>query len=162
MSRSSSRYLFLALFGVALPLLGCFQLFNTFTIPEPDANLRPLLSVVYEGGFCVYGGCRTEVTLYADGGYHAEDVGGEVRDTYIDAADLEAVVNALNSADFEAMRSKPFTDTCPIAYDGNEIIYTFHTSEGTETLSSCEYVLDERYELIQVVQGLIEQYGLAR
>ena len=55
---------------------------------------------------------------------------------------FEALATELSQADFVALMRRPFTGTCPIAYDGQETIYTFTTASGAVRIASCEVVVD--------------------
>ena len=52
------------------------------------------------------------------------------------------LVVAIGAADFEAIRSRPFTGTCPIAFDGQEIIFDFGAAAAIERVASCQVAID--------------------
>ena len=64
---------------------------------------------------------------------------------------LGALTTEIVQADFAALQSHPFTDTCPIAYDGQETIYLFTTSSGLQRIASCEVVVDPTAPLFLAV-----------
>jgi hypothetical protein len=57
---------------------------------------------------------------------------------------LEALRIEIAQANFSLIESRPFTDLCPTAYDGQETIYVFTVALGTafERIASCEVVID--------------------
>jgi hypothetical protein len=116
-----------------------------------------LLIVQMRGGMCADGGmCDSSVILDRD---------GRVRSAAKEPNDLGVVtpenMHALNSAvaatDFATLKSKPFTGECPIAFDGQELIFEFSTLSGTQRLASCEVEIDWGHPLfIAVAAGLGE------
>lgn len=68
--------------------------------------------------------CRLRVVVRDDGTWVAEGtpppepIGGVVRPG--SASELAAIVDS----GWEALTSRPFTGTCPVAYDGSEVAYT--------------------------------------
>jgi hypothetical protein len=101
----------------------------------------PLLTVRSEGGMCMDGPCDSAVILERDGRVHSaakppNDLGRVTADAY---TTLDA---AIRSTDFAAMRAKPFTGECPIAFDGQKQVFEFSVGTTTERLDSCESELD--------------------
>ena len=101
----------------------------------------PLLTVRLEGGMCMDGPCDSAVVLERDGRVHSaakppNDLGRVSAEAY---AALDA---AIRTTDFEAMRAKPFTGECPIAFDGQKQIFEFSVGSTTQRLDSCESELD--------------------
>jgi len=41
-----------------------------------------------------------------------------------------------------ALKSHPFTGQCPIAFDGQELIFEFSVGTGTQRIASCEVDID--------------------
>lgn len=111
----------------------------------------PLVSIHGEGGLCVYGGCSRDIIVLQNGTYTVKNGPNDQTSGALDAAALAQLKQAIDTADFNAIRSKPFTDTCPIAYDGQQYTYTFYkTGGGTEVLDSCKYALDMSSPLFKV------------
>lgn len=116
--------------------------------PKPT---DPLVSVHSEGGLCVYGGCSRDVMVLQNGTYTVKDGSGKTTSGALDAAALTQLKQAVNGADFNAIRSKPFTGTCPIAYDGQEYTFTLYKAGGgTEVLDSCKVELDMNSAMFKV------------
>jgi len=101
----------------------------------------PLVTVRLEGGMCPEGLCQAAWTLQRDGRILAEakppnELGRA------DGAAVTALAAAVEAADYGAIRNRPFTGTCPTAYDGQEIILEFHASAGVQRVASCEVEID--------------------
>lgn len=136
--------------------------FEIKTMPEetvtPTSWYAPediLLGVVWQGGLCPYGMCGMEVIFYQDGSFDVTNSSGEGWEGIIEDAVLVNLRREIENADFDMIRSRPFTDMCPTAYDGAELIYTFYASEGVEVISSCEYVIDGDLELFVIIIDLM-------
>jgi hypothetical protein len=68
---------------------------------------------------------------------------------------VDAVRTEVARADFAAIKAKPFTGTCPTAYDGSEVTYTFAAASGSQVLPSCKYALDARHPLFVAARRLL-------
>ena len=102
-----------------------------------------LLAVTARGGHCREGfTCETVTVIGRDGRISrlAPDPAelGTVRPDVLDALDL-----AIRSADFELIKSRPFTGECPTAFDGQELVYEFAAPSGVQKIASCEVGIDE-------------------
>lgn len=118
----------------ALALAGC-----STNVPIPVVG--PLLSVQMRGGLCPDGACANTVILDRDGLVHAaakppNDLG------HVDAKAMAALTAAIQATDWAALKSHPFTGQCPIAFDGQELIFEFSVGTGTQRLASCEVAID--------------------
>jgi hypothetical protein len=87
------------------------------------------------------GPCDFSVVLERDGRVHdgkdpATNLGRLPAEAY---AGLEAAIQA---TDFAAMRAKPFTGECPIAFDGQKQVFEFSVGGTIQRLDSCESELD--------------------
>ncbi len=101
----------------------------------------PLLTVETRGGLCAAPGCDSTITIERDGRVHVSakppnDLG------VVAAPALTALDAAIRTTDFAAVRSHPFTGTCPTAFDGQEVIFVFGAPSGSERISSCEIAID--------------------
>jgi len=113
------------------------------TSEEKPAGSAFLMQIDATGGLCAYGPCNRSTVIYQDGFARIIDGGGTVIEGLFDTATLEILVQSIYAADFDAIRSQPFTEECPTAYDGQEYIFTFYNIDGAqETVSSCEYALN--------------------
>jgi hypothetical protein len=123
--------------------------------PVPEG---PLVTVETRGGECPNGPCGGTVAVERDGRVHAtapeaRELGRLPENV---RAPLEAAVRA---ADFDRLRSRPFTGECPVNVDGQEIIYTFTTASGDVRLASCEVEIDPSDPLFVAVAAALAAVG---
>jgi hypothetical protein len=122
----------------------------------PPAAAGPLVTLTTQGGQCMAGSCDTTVAIDAD---------GTVRQTApqtaelgtVSAPTLEALRTEIDQADFGAIKSHPFTDACPIAFDGQQFIYRFTTGSSFETIDSCVVVVDPANPLFVAVSAALAE-----
>ncbi|MFI5254505.1 MAG: hypothetical protein ACHQ15_03520 [Candidatus Limnocylindrales bacterium] len=93
------------------------------------------------GGECVAGPCAMTVYVERDGRVHQaakppNDLGT------VPPATLATLIAVIDSTDFAALESHPFTGQCPTAVDGQEYVFDFGTASGVEHVASCEVVVD--------------------
>jgi hypothetical protein len=122
----------------------------------PAAAEDVSVTVETSGGMCIDGPCGSTVTITADGKVtqtapKPSDLGTVSEST------IDALVTEIEQADFEAIKSQPFTDTCPIAYDGQKVVYTFNVGSRTETIDSCEVVVDPENPLFVAVNAAMAE-----
>jgi hypothetical protein len=127
----------------ALALTGC-----STNVAIPVAG--PLLTVQMRGGLCPEGACANAVILDRDGRVHAaakppNDLG------QVDAKALAALTAAIQATDWAAVKSHPFTGQCPVAFDGQELIFEFSVGTGTQRVASCEVEIDWGHPLFVAV-----------
>jgi hypothetical protein len=101
----------------------------------------PLVTVETRGGECPAGPCGQTTVIERDGQVHliapAPADLGTVEPTLLEALRVE-----IDRADFAAIAGRPFTGECPTAFDGQETIFTFETSNGSHRFASCEVEID--------------------
>jgi hypothetical protein len=118
---------------------------------------KPMAMVKMQGGLCVTGSmCETTVIFNDNGEYLVNhDLRADL--TAAEVASLKAEVAKLN---FAQLKSRPFIGTCPIAYDGQEHIYTFFDANGAQAqvLASCTYDLDETQGVFKLMWELVTKY----
>ena len=66
-------------------------------------------------------------------------------------ADLDALKAAIAAADFKAIAAVPFTGTCPTAFDGSDLIYTFGAPGEPQQIDSCVVAVDFNAPLFKAV-----------
>lgn len=113
--------------------------------------LQVVATVESQGGRCIYGLCHIFVTLYSDGTFVSVTGPDEPVIHQVDAELVQSLTEAIEATDYEAIRSEHFTGTCPIAYDGQEITYTFYHGADAEQLASCQYALDDSLPLFTLI-----------
>ena len=121
--------------------------------PNPSEGAEGVLvSVETQGGHCLAGACGGVIAFDADG--RAHQVAPEPKELGTVPADvMDALVVEIEQADFDAIKSQPFTDTCPIAFDGQQFIYTFTIASGSERIDSCEVVVDPANPLFVAIDA---------
>lgn len=122
--------------------------------PPPSVPAEPLLTVETQGGDCAGGACGSTIVIEADGRVH-KTAPAVAELGFVPAATLEGLLTEITQADFAALKSRPFTDTCPIAFDGQKMIYTFATPSGIELIDSCEVVVDPSDPLFVAVSAAL-------
>ncbi len=119
--------------------------------PKPTAPVDqyvPILaSITQQGGLCQTGKvCSTSINVYEDGVIKIDDKESKK----ITKEQVNEFKRLIATTDFTALKSKPFTGTCPTASDGQEILYLFYTDKGTkEDVPSCKYEIDTNQPLFK-------------
>jgi hypothetical protein len=136
---------------VALTLLvGCSRAVAATPTPPPG----PLLTVEWRGGLCPEGLCERSTEIDTDGTVRgsrpAPHVVGQIPPATLDALSL-----AIRGADFVSIQGRRFTGTCPMAYDGQEIVYTFHLAAGAQVVASCSVAIDPSDPLFRAADAAI-------
>lgn len=127
---------------------------STGATPVPEGALMAAQS---RGGMCREGTCETTIYVERDGLVHAganspNALGMLSAET---VAELEAQIAA---ADFDEIRSHPFTGDCPTAFDGQELVFEFQTSHGVERIESCQTAVDYESPLFSAVVAAVGEY----
>ena len=124
-------------------LAGCAAQASSAVVgPTPSPTpAGPLVTVETRGGECPDGACGSTIVIESDGRVHATaPTAAELG--WLPGVTLEALATEISKTDFSALKSRPFTGTCPVAFDGQEAIYTFATALGPERIASCEVEVD--------------------
>ena len=123
-------------------------------------KVSPLLDIRWTGGLCAGPSighvCRSRVVVYRDGSYRSSGDVTQPTQGSLDHQLIERLESAINEANFNEIRSKPFTGVCPSAYDGQEGLYEFSTSHGNEVIGSCKTNIDYKSKLFKVVDESYE------
>ncbi len=155
--RLRARLIRLAMLLSIVALAATFGACNSAATNEIVPGTGPLMTVQLRGGMCPEGACDSSVILERD---------GRVRSSAKPPNDLGAVtpvnMSALNAAmaatDFAALKSKPFTGECPVAFDGQELIFEFAILTGTQRLASCEVDIDWGHPLFIAVAAALGEW----
>ena len=128
------------------------------TEPLPTPEPFPLVSIEWRGGECPSGLCTRLVNIEGDGRFHEvipkDQVTGRVPPDLLDALQVE-----IERANYPLILSRPFTGTCPIAYDGQQVIYTFHVSTGDRTVDACKVAIDPNHPLFAATAAAVRAAG---
>ena len=122
----------------------------------PTGPVLPVLTIETRGGECPNGPCGSVIAIEADGRVHqlrpTDLVIGQVPPQLLEALRIE-----IEQANFPLIESRPFTDTCPTAYDGQETIYVFTVGQGTgsERIATCEIAIDPSHPLFRAVNAVM-------
>jgi hypothetical protein len=146
---------------LATVLAGCAFLSGGPTAsPGPSASAPPpgpLVSVETRGGHCVAGTCGSIVVLDSDGRARTA-AEPPIELGTVPSEDVTGLVALIEATDFEAIRAHPFTGTCPVAFDGQEVVYEFTTSDGVERIESCVTEVDPQHPLFEAVAGILGSF----
>ena len=144
--RARSTALAVCLLAVALGASACTAGTST---PRPTAA-GTLVTVETRGGLCADGPCGTTIIIERDGRVRqAAKPPNELG--IVPPAALAALDDAIRTADFAALRSRPFTGECPTAFDGQEIVFDFRAPGGVERIATCEVDVDFGSPLFRAV-----------
>ena len=143
-----SKQLFaVAVFLVAIAVGASCQS-TEFASPVP-VGAGPIATVTVRGGECPEGPCGGTTVIEYDGRVHKTAPVTELARLPGDVLnDLHA---AVRTADFDAIRARPFTGECPVAFDGQEFIYEFAAPGGTERIATCETEIDPNHPLFVAI-----------
>jgi hypothetical protein len=147
----------LAIALVSLAVVACgweFPGLQPAPLASGEGPAGPLVIVETRGGECPKGACGSTIAIEPDGRVHATAPERTDLGTLTDVT-LESLVTEIEKADFAALKSRPFTGTCPVAFDGQETVYTFMTAAGPERIASCEFVVDPTAPLFVAVAAAI-------
>jgi hypothetical protein len=136
----------------AVALAGCSSV-----APVPLPGVDPLVTVQMRGGMCPDGTCDAEVVLERDGRVHDGKTPRGVLGR-VSANAFAALDAAVLSADFAALKSRPFTGECPVAFDGQELVFEFAVPGGTQRLASCEVEIDWGSPLFIALAGAMGEW----
>lgn len=119
--------------------------------PVPSAT-APILVVRSHGGLCPDGReCARSVTFYGDGSWRSGSERGRLPPPV-----AESLRDAATSTSAHDITDGRFTGTCPTAYDGSEVVYTFPLDGGTQ-VASCTWTIDGRHRLVQAASAAMRE-----
>lgn len=145
---------------VATVVTGCAFVSSPAASPGPTSSASPpgpLVSVETRGGNCVAGACGSIVVLDSDGRARTAAKPPNELGT-VPSEDVNGLAALIEATDFDAIRAHPFTGTCPVAFDGQEVVYEFTTSDGIERIESCVTEVDPRHPLFEAVAGILGSF----
>lgn len=154
--------------------LGIAVLFSLCSVWVPAATLRQgaarkdgtlpytLYTLELAGGLCPDSTlrgheCLGVLEVKGDGTYSWR---GDVANPHLGRLDphlLAPLKDAIESADYERIRSRPARSECPRNYDGSEARYRFRTTNGEQQISSCKTEIDWNEPLFAAV-AVIQKY----
>lgn len=129
---------------------------NPFVSSNSSVNVSSTLLIIEAtGGLCQYGGCFSKTTIKKDGTFTTEDGGSKTKSGSLGVNAVKNLQNLIESSNYSALRSTPFTEMCPTAYDGSELTYKFQTSHGEEIIDSCQTKIDSSSSLFKETQNIL-------
>ena len=137
--------------GLSSVLLGCSPSAIASVLPVAAG---PLVTMTTRGGECPEGMCGSTIVIERDGGVHRLAPDPAELGTVPPKA-LAALDTLVRTTNFDAIRARPFTGTCPMAYDGQEVIYEFGTPGGSERIASCETEIDPDQPVFAAVSAAL-------
>lgn len=116
-------------------------------------TVQPLVTIQWHGGLCPEGECSRMMVIRTDGVIEDANLGeGSVR---ADPAAFTRLRATISETDLRSLAGKPFTGTCPTAFDGQEVVFTFRVPSGDFRLASCEVELNPEHPLFQAIQEVL-------
>jgi hypothetical protein len=103
------------------------------------------------GGHCRQGECEFEAAIYADGRVERSDGMQQV----VDPMSLGLLTAGIADADWEAILAVPFSGECPVNFDGQESVYTFHVAPEPVVVASCTTEVDTTREPFRTIDGIL-------
>jgi hypothetical protein len=147
----------------AMALLGGLISFSGQPIPPNIASAQTAMPKTTPEIFWVKiqfrGGMRAnrtipELMIRPDGLYRYNNGVGKPKSGVLSQQELRLLKQRVQQANFSVIQSKPFKGTCPIAYDGIEVVYLFQLYQGIEEISTCKYAIHGKSQLFQQLNRL--------
>lgn len=155
--RIRARLIRIAMLLSVVAVAGSLAACNAAQTNELLPGGGPLMTVEMRGGMCMDGPCDNSVILDRDG--RVNSAAKEPNDLGVVTPENMAALNAAIAAtDFASLKAKPFTGECPIAFDGQELIFEFATLSGTQRLASCEVEIDWGHPLFIAVATALGEW----
>ena len=115
-----------------------------------------LIKIESGGGRCFDGPCYSKLIIFEDGSYNLSDSNKQVKIGNIDFTNLSELKQLIDTSNFDDIKSRIFTGTCPTAYDGPVNVYTFFFDDSLESISDCKYELNYSTGLFAKVTDIRE------
>jgi hypothetical protein len=130
---------------------------NQVVPAAPPAAPTVVLVRVADGGLCRSGAeCRSSITFLDDGSWTALGAGSRRAGRLADA-ELARLTAALATTGLGS--APPATEVCPLAYDGQEIHYTWSSAGAQHEAASCTVAFDPADPLVAAAETLAERIG---
>jgi hypothetical protein len=129
-------------------------------MPTPKSEIF-LVKIQFRGGMRATA-TIPELLIRPDGLYRSSNGVSPPKSGFLSNQELRLLKQRIKQADFKAIKSKPFQGTCPIAYDGTEIVYLFQlhqVHQGVEEISTCKYAINGKSPLFQQLNRLSQKLG---
>lgn len=114
-----------------------------------------LVKIFNHGGECISeAACQSTRLIRADGGISID--GNKTGN--LTESELSILKDELRLIDYNRLGAIPFTGTCPMAYDGQEVVYTFYPQGIERSYASCKVVLDENLPIFKLLNQFLLKY----
>jgi hypothetical protein len=110
-----------------------------------------LVTYLAHGGHCRTGTCEFNAAIHADGTVDRSDGMEQV----VDPMSLGLLTKGIEAADWDAILAVPFTGECPVNFDGQEQVYTFHVEPEPIVIASCTTEVDPSQEPFRTIDGIL-------
>lgn len=153
-------------------LAACSSSSGAATTSTPPASTSPssapvtapaeatfLASRTETGGMCPDGGCLASFAVSSDGTWNLVSSTAN-RSGALPADVLAALTTAATTTSL--LDAPAFTGTCPTAYDGSEVVYSWRDSGGaTQTVSACDKAVPDTDPLVTALAQAEGAAGIA-
>jgi hypothetical protein len=118
-----------------------------------------LASLTETGGMCPDGACLASFAVSSDGTWNLVSSTAN-RSGALPADVLAALTTAATTTSL--LDAPAFTGTCPTAYDGSEMVYSWRDSSGaTQTVSACDKAVPDTDPLVTALEQAESAAGIA-
>jgi hypothetical protein len=112
-----------------------------------------LVKIDYRGGVCPNGKtCMTTKVITKDSVYYKDGV----KVSNVNKNDVAKLTIEMDRADWTTLRSKPKTTGCDLVRV-QEIVYSFYTKNGLQTISTCQHEFDITVPPFRTIATLLPQ-----
>jgi hypothetical protein len=150
---NKKRIIVIILAGAILIAGLCLALARQNISPKETPVPETLLAIETRGGLCPNGPCDAKIEIRKNGSYSYKNDNGKKSSGTLSASDTSRLEELAKNADFEAIKSKKFTGTCPTDYDGQEFIYTFYPSG--QVIPACTYDINYADPMFKLINDLL-------
>lgn len=125
--------------------------------PTPSATISIDSEAVlagrnYAGGLCPDGPCSSTFTVLVDGSWEGTSSAGAVARGSVPTTVLSTLASA--TAATGLLSAPDFTGTCPTAFDGTEVTYTWTSPDGSvHEVSACDRQIPDDDPLVTALDA---------
>ena len=132
------------------------QILSTFKFID---NNNTLIKIYYHGGLCVSGEeCRSIKTITADGKVMID---GKLAGN-LTGGQLSNLKQVLSATDYNSIGTQKFIGTCPTAYDGEEVVFSFYPQGIERSYASCDVEIDESLPVFVLLNQILSTFKFTK
>lgn len=161
MFKRHKRIIVLIIIAIIFLVLGMYVINRYTALQQSPTDEKVLISssdlilaVKSSGGMCPDGACWGE-QIYRNNG---NVIVNKSEKFTLKRDEVQKLKNLIINEDFNAIKSRPFTQMCPTAYDGSASTYYFYTPHGIERIGSCEFEINYKDPLFAYIFELQTKY----